>query len=108
MALTGKQRRHLRALGHALAPVAHIGKGGLTDAFVDAVDQALRTHELIKLKLLETAEVDRHEAAEELARRTSAEVAQVLGGTILLYRPDPDEPRIELSKGAKRPRESGL
>ena len=98
MALTGKQRRHLRALGHALAPVALIGKGGLTDSFVDGVDQALRTHELIKLKLLDSSELDRHEAAAELARRTSAEVAQVLGGTILLYRPDPDQPRIALPR----------
>jgi RNA-binding protein len=98
MALTGKQRRHLRALGHALAPVAHVGKGGLTAPFVDGVDQALRTHELVKLKLLDTADVDRHEAADELARRTGAEVAQVLGGTILLYRPDPEEPRIKLPR----------
>lgn len=98
MTLTGKQRRHLRALGHALAPVALIGKGGLTDPFVDGLDQALRTHELVKLKLLETAALDRHEAAAELARRTNSEVAQVLGGTILLYRPDPDQPRITLPR----------
>ena len=98
MTLTGKQRRHLRALGHGLAPVAMIGKGGLTDAFVEGLDQALGTHELVKLKLLETAALDRHEAAAELARRTQAEVAQVLGGTILLYRPDPDEPRIKLPR----------
>ena len=76
MTLTGKQRRHLRALGHGLAPVAMIGKGGLTDAFVEGLDQALGTHELVKLKLLETAALDRHEAAAELARRTQAEVAQ--------------------------------
>jgi RNA-binding protein len=101
MALTGKQRRHLRALGHPLAPVAQIGKGGLTDAFVEGVDQALRTHELVKLKLLDTAGIDRHEAADELARRTGAEVAQVLGGTILIYRPDPEEPRIELPRPSK-------
>ena len=98
MALNGKQRRHLRALGHALAPVALIGKGGLTDPFVGAVDQALATHELVKLKLLDTCDLDRHEAAAELASRTRAEVAQVLGGTILLYRPDPDEPRIVLPR----------
>ena len=98
MALTGKQRRHLRALGHALPVVAQVGKGGLTDAFVDGVDQALATHELVKLKLLDTADLDRHQAADELARRTRAEVAQVLGNTILLYRPDPDQPRIELPR----------
>jgi RNA-binding protein len=101
MALTGKQRRHLRALGHALTPVTQIGKGGLTDAFVAALDQALTTHELVKLKLLDTAALDRHQAADELASRTQAEVAQVLGNTILLYRPDPDEPRIELPRARR-------
>lgn len=96
MALTGKQRRALRALGHALTPVVQLGKGGISPALLGAVDEALTTHELIKIKVLDTADVDRHEAATELARQTGSEVAQVLGYTILLYRPDPDEPRIEL------------
>lgn len=96
MALTGKQRRALRALGHGLSPVTQIGKGGLSAQLVEAVDQALTTHELIKVKLLESAGVDRHDAAAQLATQTRSEVAQVLGNTILLYRPDPDEPRIEL------------
>ena len=102
MPLTGKQRRHLRALGHALDPVVLIGKGGLSAAFVAQVDQALTTHELIKVKMLDSADLDRHEAADELARQTGSEVAQVLGGTILLYRPDPDEPRIKLPRPATR------
>jgi RNA-binding protein len=94
--LTGRQRRHLRALGHALRPVALLGKDGISDAFVAAVDQALGDHELVKVKLLETAALDRHEAAVALAARTSSEVAQVLGNTVLLYRPDPDDPAIAL------------
>jgi RNA-binding protein len=96
MSLTGKQRRYLRGLGHPLAPVAQLGKAGITDAFVDAVDRALADHELIKVKLLDTAPLDRHEAAEALAARTSSEVAQVLGHTILLYRARAEEPEIEL------------
>ena len=99
MSLTGKQRRHLRGLGHALRPVAQLGKDGVTDAFVNAVDDALGIHELIKIKLLETAPIDRHDAAEVVAARTSSEVAQVLGHTILLYRAHPDEPVIELPRG---------
>lgn len=96
MALTGKQRRALRALGHALTPVVQLGKGGISPALVGAVDEALATHELIKVKVLDTAELDRHDAATKLAAETMSEVAQVLGNTILLYRPDPMEPRIEL------------
>jgi RNA-binding protein len=96
--LTGKQRRHLRALGHAIKPLVHIGKGGIDDGLVDAVDRALLDHELIKVKLSEHAGVDRHDAAEALATRTRAEVAQVLGHTLLLYRAHPDEPTIELPR----------
>ena len=51
MALTGKQSRHLRALGHHLEPVVHVGKEGVTEALSKAIDQALTDHELIKLKL---------------------------------------------------------
>jgi RNA-binding protein len=94
--LTGKQRRHLRGLGHALTPVAHLGKAGITDSFVDALDRALADHELIKIKLLESASVDRHDAADAIAARTGGEVAQVLGNTILLYRARDENPEIEL------------
>ncbi|MBK9035945.1 MAG: ribosome assembly RNA-binding protein YhbY [Myxococcales bacterium] len=98
MALTGKQRRHLRALGHALAPVAQVGKGGVSEAVIAAVDQALTDHELVKIKLLESLELDRNDAAEQLATGTKAQIAQVLGRTVLLYRPDPDEPVIVLPR----------
>ena len=98
MSLTGKQRRHLRALGHELRPLVQIGKGGIDDGLIKAVEQALVDHELVKIKLGEHAEVDRHEAAVALAERTKSEVAQVLGHTILLYRPHPDEPVITLPK----------
>ena len=94
--LTGKQRRHLRALGHKLTPVVQVGKDGIDEGLVKAIDQALTDHELIKVKVGETAGVDRHEAAEALAGKTRSEVAQVLGNTVLLYRAHPDEPAIEL------------
>lgn len=97
--LSGKQRRYLRGLGHDLKPIVQIGKDGIDDGLVAAVSQALEDHELIKLKVGESANLDRHEAAEELAKRTSSEVAQVLGYTVLLYRAHPDEPAITLPQG---------
>jgi RNA-binding protein len=96
VSLSGKQRRHLRALGHGLDPVAHLGKDGLSEAFVAAVDQALGDHELIKIRVLDAAGVDRHHAAEKLAAATGCEVAQVLGNTLLLYRARPEDPVIML------------
>jgi RNA-binding protein len=94
--LTGKQLRHLRGLGHDLKPIVQIGKGGIDDGVVAAVDRALADHELIKVKLGEAVELDRHDAAEAIAHATGSEVAQVLGNTLLLYRANPDEPAIVL------------
>lgn len=99
--LTGKQRRHLRALAHPLKPLVQVGKGGIDDGLIAAVDQALADHELIKVKVGENAGMDRHEVAEQLAGKTNSQVAQVLGNTVLLYRPDPEDPTIELPAAAK-------
>src|ERR1019366_9207962 len=59
-------RRHLRALGHHLQPVVHVGKEGLSAALVAAVGSALGTHELIKVRLSEKAEGSRHELSTSL------------------------------------------
>lgn len=98
--LTGKQKRHLRALGHSLKPVILIGKKEIEDALVTETGQALNKHELIKVKLLESCLLDKHEAAEMLAGACSAETAQVLGRTFLLYRPA-DPPVITLPRPGK-------
>ena len=96
--LTGKQRRHLRALGHELRPIVQIGRSGIDEGVVAAVDRALADHELVKVKLGEAAELDRHNAADAIAQRTGSEVAQVLGNMLLLYRADPDDPAIVLPR----------
>lgn len=93
--LTGKQRRQLRALGHHLEPVVIIGQQGVTSGVISAIEQALSDHELIKVKINE-GPADRKEAAEQLAEATGAALAQVLGRTALLYRPDPEDPKIEV------------
>lgn len=86
-ALTGKQARYLRGLGHALRPAVMLGRQEVTDSVRTALDDALTAHELVKVKLQEGCLLNRHEAAELLAAATGAAVAQVLGKTILLYRP---------------------
>lgn len=98
--LSGKQKRYLRGLGHDLKPVIMVGKNEVNDALVGETATALATHELIKVKILESCEMDRHEVADALAKACGADVAQVLGRTLLLYRKG-DEPKIELPKAAK-------
>ena len=85
--LTGKQKRHLRALGHKLKPLIQIGKKEIEESLVAEATAALEHHELIKVKLLESCMLDKHEASELLAAACQADVAQILGKTFLLYRP---------------------
>lgn len=85
--LTGKQVRFLRGLGHHLQPVVMIGKEALSDSLLASVEESLASHELIKVKLQEGCMLDRREVAEQLAQVTGAQVAQILGKTILLFRP---------------------
>lgn len=99
--LTGKQRRFLRGLGHELKVIVQVGRDGIDDGLVAAIDRALLDHELVKIKVGESAELDRHDAADALAARTKSEVAQVLGNTVLLYRAHPEEPTIVLPKASK-------
>jgi RNA-binding protein len=94
--LTGKQRRHLRALAHHIDPVVQVGKGGMTDALTDAVDRALTDHELVKVRVLEGAPQDRHELARPLAHALRAHVVGTVGRIVILYRQRHKNPEIVL------------
>ena len=94
--LSGKQRRHLRALGHALDPLVQLGKHGLTPGALRAIDEAIGHHELVKVKLLTECPEDRDDVAERLGADLKAEVAQTVGRMILLYRRHPKKPVIKL------------
>jgi len=96
MPLTGKQKRYLRGLGHALNPVVFIGQQGVDARNIEAIANALAAHELIKIKLLEGYAGDRHQTGAELAAKTAAELVQVLGKTILLYRASEEKQCINL------------
>ena len=95
--LNGKQKRFLRALGHPLKPVITVGKGEINESLLKETAEAIACHELIKVKILESCAMDRFEVAESLATTCEAELAQVLGRTLLLYK-KATEPKIELPK----------
>jgi RNA-binding protein len=96
MPLSGKQERYLRGLGHALKPIMLIGQQGIDVRVITAITDALAAHELVKIKLLESYTGDRHAAADMLADKTGAELVQVLGRTILLYKKSAKAPGILL------------
>ena len=89
--LTGNQKRYLRGIGHNLNAIFQIGKDGVHQSQVDSIDDALTAHELIKVKILESCMQSKNEIAIELSMRTKADVVQILGRTILLYRPSEKE-----------------
>ncbi len=97
--MTGKERAEWRAKANSLDPLFQLGKGGISDAFIEQVEGALNTRELIKLKvLLETSPITAREAADEIAEKTGADVIQVIGGVIVLYRCNPELHKDEKKK----------
>jgi RNA-binding protein len=99
MTLTSKQRKHLEALAHDLDPLVRIGKNGMIPEVTKTVDENLAAHELIKVKILENADLEKDDAAEELVKATNAVLVRTIGRIIILYRPakDPKKRRIDLS-----------
>ena len=87
--MRGKDRAVLRAQAHHLNPIVHVGQGGITPAVVTSLDDALRTHELVKIQVGKHLDVSAKEAATRLAKATAREVGQVIGLTCTLYRPKP-------------------
>lgn len=95
MSLTPRQARFLRSLAHPLDPVVRVGAAGVTDAVVDKTDKELEIHELIKVKV-EAERDEVRDAAERLSSATRAEVAQVIGKVVVLYRKRAKKPTIRL------------
>ena len=97
--LTPKQRAHLRSIAHSLKPVVQIGKNGLDDDVVANIDEAFRTRELLKVKVLETAPDSARDIGAALAERLAdTRLVQVIGRTIVLFRPHPEKPVIVLPR----------
>lgn len=96
--LTGKQARHLRAIGHSLKPLLLVGKSGITENFIKQVRSSLETHELIKVKLGKTSETGMEDAVSQLVDKVPCQLAQSIGKTLLLYKANEENPKITLPK----------
>ena len=101
--MTGKERAKYRAEANGLEPVFQIGKGGVTEAVLSQVEDALDARELFKVKaLLETIPESPKEMAQKIAARTKADVIQVIGGAIVLYRENPELRQAEKEKEKRK------
>ena len=95
--LTGSQRTRLRGLAHGYRPAVQIGKGGLTDSVVAAIDAALTASELVKVQIF-TARAERQHISEAIEGRLKCECAGSVGRMAIFYRrqADPEKRRIDI------------
>ncbi|MBB6175224.1 RNA-binding protein [Anoxybacillus tengchongensis] len=96
--LTGKQKRFLRSLAHHLTPIFQVGKGGVNDNMIKQIADALEARELIKVSVLKNCEEEKEVVAEQLAKGAGAEIVQLIGHTIVLYKESREHKQIVLPK----------
>lgn len=91
--MKGSERAALRAEAHHLNPTVHVGQQGLTPSVIGSLDDALRTRELVKVKLGNKDDVKPRDVANSLALATNSAVVQVIGRTATLFRDNPEIPK---------------
>lgn len=96
--MTSKQRAYLMSLASNLNPIFQVGKSSLTPELTEAVGEAFNNRELIKIAVLKNCFDDPREIADTIAGRTQSHVIQVIGKKIVLYKPNKDNPKIQLPK----------
>lgn len=97
MKLSNKQKQFLKGLAHPLKPVVQLGANGLTEGVLAEIDGALTHHELIKVKVPTDDREEKALIMDAIIRETEAEKLQVIGHTLILFRPS-EECKIQLPK----------
>ena len=96
--LTGKQKRFLRSKAHHLNPIFQVGKGGVNDNMIKQIEEVLEARELIKVSILQNCEEDRDTVAEQLSHGAKAELVQVIGNTVVLYKESRENKQLVLPR----------
>lgn len=94
--MTSKQRAYLKGLAMELDPIYQIGKASVTPEFVEGIREALEKRELIKISVLKNCTDEPKELAALIAERSGAEVVQVIGKKIVLYKESRNHKKIML------------
>ncbi len=84
--LTREQEKFLRKEANGLPALLQLGKGGMSENFLKSLDDDLEAHELVKVNLLKTCDLDVKETAADCAMAVGADVVQAIGRTFILYR----------------------
>ena len=102
MPITSKQRAQLRSLAMQEETIVQIGKGGITDSVIESVARALKARELVKGRVLENSMLTAREACDTLCEACKADPVQVIGTKFVLFKRNPNDPKIELVKEKKK------
>lgn len=94
-ALKGSVRTYLRGLAHHLKPLVFVGQNGITESFIQAVDQAIEGHELIKVKF-NSFKREKKTLAKEIEEKTRSEMVGLIGNIAIFYREQPDETKRKI------------
>ena len=100
--ITTKQRAQLRGIAATEDTILHIGKGGITENVIIQCNDALAARELVKGKVLENSMLTAREACDMLCEACHAEPVQVIGSKFVLFKRNPQNPKIELVKASKK------
>lgn len=99
--LTTRQKQFLKGLAHPLSPLVLIGKDELSPGIIETIKTELINHELIKVKIGSNCGLDKHSTSATISEQTASALVQLIGKTIVLYKPNPKkakEKRILLPK----------
>lgn len=94
--ITGKQKRYLRAEANKIKPIFQVGKLGVNDNMIKQINDALEKRELLKVSVLQNCIEDKETVAEQLVDGTQAELVQIIGSNIVLYKESKENKQIEL------------
>ena len=89
--LNGRDKRKMRAQANQIKATVMIGREGVSYRVKRFIDEAFSNKTLIKVRVLDTCEEDRKQVAQRLSKLKNTELVQILGRTILLYRPLPEK-----------------
>lgn len=98
MDLTYSMKKQLKAMAHHLKPVAMVGKLGLTDSLIAAVDKDLTDHELIKIKFNDFKE-EKDDITEKIVSATNSTHVSTIGNVAIVYRESSEPEKRNISRG---------
>lgn len=98
MIILPKNRAYLRGLGAKIKPSLNLGKSEIDESFLSAFNNALKAHELVKIKVLQNNDEDLRDLANKIAEATDCGLVSITGKTLLFYRPREKDPTIVLPR----------